>query len=39
MNRVIFLIWVTVLLSSVALAVDEQERIIASRSVVKQFGG
>ncbi|MBN1841442.1 MAG: DUF3365 domain-containing protein [Deltaproteobacteria bacterium] len=39
MNKVIFLILVTGLLSSVALAVDQQERIIASRSVVKEFGG
>ena len=39
MKRVIFLILLTGLLSSVALAVDEEECIIASRSVVKQFGG
>lgn len=39
MNRIVFPIWVTVLLYSVAFAADEEERILASRLVVKEFAG
>ena len=39
MNRIVLSIWVTVLLYSVAFAVDEEKRILASRSVVKEFAG